>query len=318
MSHSYHIYLVDPDLAEGREIMGSKKKFWFRRSDSGERWLFKYSRNTGSSASDAVEYCGEHWAEKIAAEIAATLGISHADVQLARHESMPGAIVRDFAEDPRTDELIHGNELLFESDPTYPKAKRRRVREHTIDNVLDALAQHFISLPESSDIPPEIQTPPDLFVGYLLLDVLIGNTDRHHENWGIISRDGEERAVLAPSYDHASSLGRELRDSERTGRLNTRDQRYTVEAYTQRAHSAWFLDAARKQPLSPLDAFCEAGRRRPEAARVWLDSLHGTSVTHLDDIIARVPEEMMSQAARDFSRRLLAYNRGRLLEMELG
>jgi hypothetical protein len=28
-------------------------------------------------------------------------------------------------------------------------------------------------------------SPQDAFVGYLVFDALIGNTDRHHENWGI-------------------------------------------------------------------------------------------------------------------------------------
>jgi serine/threonine protein kinase HipA of HipAB toxin-antitoxin module len=44
------------------------------------------------------------------------------------------------------------------------------------------------------------------FTGYLVLDALIGHTDRHEENWGVIEGiTGAKR--LAPSFDHASSLG---------------------------------------------------------------------------------------------------------------
>jgi hypothetical protein len=50
-----------------------------------------------------------------------------------------------------------------------------------------------------------------LFPGYLMLDALIGNTDRHHENWGarVLAGlgNGRRMAVLAPTYDHASSEG---------------------------------------------------------------------------------------------------------------
>ena len=58
----------------------------------------------------------------------------------------------------------------------------------------------------------------DMFVGYLMLDALIGNTDRHHENWGIMTGRGRPQ-VLAPTYDHASSLGRELSDQKRQARM---------------------------------------------------------------------------------------------------
>lgn len=44
---------------------------------------------------------------------------------------------------------------------------------------------------------------------------MIGNVDRHHENWGILRKrvDGEWYGRLAPTFDHASSLGRELVDT---------------------------------------------------------------------------------------------------------
>ena len=52
---------------------------------------------------------------------------------------------------------------------------------------------------------------------YLVLDAVIGNTDRHHENWGILRqrRGNVWYGFVAPSFDHASSLGRELLDSRR-------------------------------------------------------------------------------------------------------
>jgi hypothetical protein len=48
------------------ETMGTKRKFWFTDTD-GTRWLFKYSRAE----------TGEHWSEKIAAEIGAWLSTKH-------------------------------------------------------------------------------------------------------------------------------------------------------------------------------------------------------------------------------------------------
>lgn len=51
-----------------------------------------------------------------------------------------------------------------------------------------------------------------------MLDALVGNTDRHHENWGLVfwPTDAERYPSVAPTFDHASSLGCELQDKLRT------------------------------------------------------------------------------------------------------
>ena len=87
-----------------------------------------------------------------------------------------------------------------------------------------------------------------------MLDALIGNTDRHHENWGILVRRG--RGVLlgevAPSFDHASSLGRELRDIG-PGRTRQRMlKEHLIGAYSERARGA------RPEPLGTREA-CAQG-----------------------------------------------------------
>jgi len=49
------------------------------------------------------------------------------------------------------------------------------------------------------------------FIYLLLFDAFIGQTDRHEENWGIIiSKSSDNNMELAPIYDNASSLGRNL------------------------------------------------------------------------------------------------------------
>ena len=51
----------------------------------------------------------------------------------------------------------------------------------------------------------------------MVLDAVIGNTDRHHESWGFLRRQvgGQWKGRLAPTFDRASSLGRELLDERR-------------------------------------------------------------------------------------------------------
>lgn len=264
-------------------------------------------------------YTGEHWAEKIAAEIAEVLGIPHAVVELARERQSdrPGVKARDLmATSPG--ELVHGNELLVELDPSYPMLRGNyHAREHTLDNVFSVLSRPSVAIPTGFDVQMGIQAPVDLFVGYLLLDALIGNTDRHHENWALVSMsDGHKE--LAPSYDHASSMGRDLSDPQREQRLNPQDGRKTVAAYARKARSALYRVAQDDRPMSTLDAFAAAAARRPDAAHAWRLRLHDADDEVLGAIVSRVPDQVMSKTAQRFVVRFLQYTRRQILDLDVG
>jgi hypothetical protein len=290
---------VDPDSLEP---IGSKKKFWFRSPFSRERWLFKEARPR----------TGEDWAEKIAAEVAELLELPHARVELARHRDNVGIVTQDFTELHERWQLVHGNELLFELDPSYPRLGAYRVHQHTLEAVRAALSQAGRRLPEHP-WPNGVTQPWDGFVGYLLLDALIGNTDRHHQNWGLLApRTGEPFAVLAPTFDHASSLGRELDDENRNLRLTTRDSRAGVSAYAAKARAALY-DNTGTRPLRTIEAFAKAAETVPDAGRAWLQRLERVTPDALRAIVSRVPGPTMSDPARRFALALVNENRMNLL-----
>lgn len=298
------------------EPMGTKRKFWFLRTrpKPEEYWLFKYARSS----------TGEDWSEKIAAELADLLGIPHAHVELASFRGHPGIVTRDFTDRGQYGQLVHGNELLAAARKGYPRDRLYHVPQHTVSAVYDALNRPFLRLPSADrspcPYPVDVEDAPALFVGYLLLDAWIGNTDRHHENWGILVRDdraeGSHRFELAPSFDHASSLGRELREEERVERLTTKDANRAVEAYAQsaKARSALYAEESDTKPQSTLDAVICFGQQRVKAFRSWLDRLAEVPDDAVAEILAAVPSPRMSPHAREFARRLLQCNKERLLE----
>jgi hypothetical protein len=100
--------------------------------------------------------------------------------------------------------------------------------EHTVERVRAILDQTAISPPSGWTPVVGIASANDIFAGYLMLDALVGNTDRHHENWAVVlsmPRSMEDAAAngrrveLAPTFDHASCLGFNLRDEERIDRM---------------------------------------------------------------------------------------------------
>jgi hypothetical protein len=240
-------------VAENREPLGSKKKLWLRDpTDLRPRILFKFNR-PGT---------GEDWSEKIAAELAELLGLPHSRVELATFDGDRGAALFDFTDKGRV-ALVHGNELLEFVDPEYPTQQRYGAVEHSVAAVANILSRPNVGLPDTPrPLPEEVTDAFGLFVGYLLLDAWIGNTDRHHENWGLLWHEG--MLTLAPTYDHASSLGRELSDDARTRHGNPKHGT-PVERYARRAKSAFYPGGGQQEPLATWVAFQVAAAYRPGA-----------------------------------------------------
>lgn len=294
MEH-YPIITVQPEWVRADEAMGSKGKFWVDRPGEEHQWLFKYSRK------NVWGFAGEHWSEKIAAEVAETLGIRHALVELAEWKGHPGALIRKFPAlvDPGT-ELEHGNTLMPGLVLGYDPQKKRGQRDHTLFNMLRVVAKAF---PD----PMEKHEALVQFMGYLVLDALVMNTDRHHENWGVLrkaSATGPASTILAPTFDHASSLGRELPEAKLVA---WEHERQSVSRYVGRARSPIYRLAADREGMNPVEVVHLALRINPECLEPWLNRLHTFDPQLLVDIVHRVPPSMMGERHRTFASALLRY-----------
>jgi hypothetical protein len=285
------------ELSEN-EPLGSKSKFWFDHDELG-RCLYKQARLD----------IGEDWAEKVAAELCELLG-PHAVYELAETwEGNRGVVSTYFLKEGET--LVHGNELLTPIVPNYPMRGTYGVSQHTIDIVLRIIEDESLNLPLGWTAPSSIQTAVEVFVGYLLLDAWIGNGDRHHENWGVVRRKTVATSVatihLAPTYDCASCLGRDLSDEKRLNR--------SVEAYANRCFSAFYSSVDDKKTLKTFDVFDRVAHRHSKAAHIWLESLGSISRVNTLEIFSRIPRDRISSIAAEFAQKILEYNQCRLLTL---
>ncbi len=287
MSDVYPIVTVEPEWVINPEEMGGKTKFWYGKPDDNTNWLFKYPRpNTG-----------EHWAEKIASEVASVMEVTHAKVELAQFQRERGSVTESFARGGR--ELFHGNELLEITIEDYDPTARFHHSHHTLKNIWLAL-EHIFEQPEATE------NAKLLFAEYLVLDAIIGNTDRHHENWGILRRrvGDEGKGFIAPSYDHASSLGRELRD-ERRDRLMAENR---VGDYAVRGRGAIYWSEDGRHGPSPLELVRRAVRVYPDIFQPAILKLEKFDKGSLSKIVNRVPTDWMTPSARTFAIALMNYN----------
>ena len=258
---------------------------------------------------------GEDWSEVVAAELADRLGIPHAEYVLAQYQGQRAVVTPSFVSEDGT--LILGNQLLVTFDSNYDLgAARFHQSAHTISAVLRLLEQlRSVGLPEGWEPPASITLPAEVFVGYLTLDALIGNTDRHHQNWGLVAglKPNSNFVRLAPTFDHASSLGCHLQDATKVERLKSTDPNYTCRTFAAKAPSAFFHNMGDRKPLGTLDAFIEAARVHPAASRYWLGRVDGLAPLDLAILLSEVPTDRLSNASLEFALELMTVNRDKLL-----
>ena len=284
------------------ENRGARRKFWVTRQDDQTKWLLKFPRpNTG-----------EHWAEKVASEIGGLFGIETARVELARAGGELATICKSFLgddEDESSLAWLHGSELLTFTTPGYDVHLVRPNRSHSIKTIVGAIWESE----KIFDIDLEHSTSEIVIelASYALLDALIGNTDRHHDNWMVEFVLDAGRILLkpAPSFDHASSIGRELTDTHREQILSANG----VLDYLKRGRGGVFREATEVQASSPLRLARLLCRWRPELASDWRGRLNSVSDSDVRAVTERVPAEFASETAKQFAYQVVVTSKNELL-----
>lgn len=292
MPEQFAVVEVKSEWERESEDMGSKRKFWYNDPTAG-KWLFKFSR--GSS--------GEHWAEKIAAEVAGIFGIDHAIVELAIFEGKRGSTTKSFANVDAGQILIHGNQLLELEVQGYDSSKKFKQSSHILENIWRVLDS---ALHDSEDAKCRL-------ADYLVFDAIIGNTDRHHENWGLLFQMAEDKVSvdLAPTYDHASSLGRELSDTKRE-RLFANNR---IGTYVERARGAIYWSESDSRGISPLELVRRSVDAYPGLFGPALQRIKKLDKESILNLSKRIPDDWISTLGREFMTNQMDYSISVLKEL---
>lgn len=300
---TYQIYDIPTNVSSSMEQRGTKAKFWFIHPENGDNYLFKIGR----------EATGENWAEKIACELCSALDIPHAEYELALYKGSHGVITKSFV--PEGARLALGNELLSKRVKGYQDVQNYKSRQHTL-----RLVQAYLSATDIDIRLPNNWVPPhanilqvDVFTGYLMLDVLISNQDRHHENWGLVLDDA---VYLTPTFDHGSSLGMNETDNTRLMKLNTKDQGNSIEKYVSRARSALFHAPSSRRPMKTLEAYIFSAKTNRNGASYWLDNLEKLTDQRIKDIVYCVPDDVSNEVEKEFAIAIILENKKRLLTVK--
>lgn len=210
------------------EQSGSSEAVWLLEPSTGERWLHKDT----TIPSNGIEQ-GEDWSEVLSTQVAELIGIPCAPTRLCMRAGRRGSLSRSIRPGDRDlwegalvleDAAVPGYFRQIEGGPPAVDPKRPGIRRpgHSLSNIERALDG---VLPPPGLKGPAGLTGFDVFAGYLVLDALIANPDRHEQNWAVLTPQLRTLpAALSPSYDHASSLGHNLQDPARRIYMNDPDR----------------------------------------------------------------------------------------------
>jgi hypothetical protein len=294
----------------GLETIGGEEKYWLIEPSTETRWLFK-PNNTHPATSDRDAWTQrEDIAETVAAEIAVLMGVPCATIKHAQRGAALGCISRNLT--PEGWELQTGavllDQLLDDYVPGRELSNKQR-KGHSLGNIREALKAY--GAPAGFDVPSGFDAF-DVFVGFVVLDALIANRDRHDENWAILRPAvGDERPTLAGSFDHGRALGSTCTEAKmdalvRAGRIEWWAQRGT----------AWRFEHEMGQKPPTLVALSHDALSMVTAdvRDHWLRGVSGIN----DEQVVRITDYLAetSEVTRTFVRQVVATNRRRVLDVD--
>ena len=163
------------------EGSGRSEKIWLENPENGDIGLFKFTKS---------KYTTEHLSEKIAMEIAKLVDIECMKVDIGKYDNRVGSLSYRINKDGEN--LVEGIQLINKYYPNYnPETLFDDINKeyYSLEMILNSLKDY--------DFQREFLKIP-------VFDFLIGNTDRHQNNWAILQKDEDVR--LCPLYDNGSSL----------------------------------------------------------------------------------------------------------------
>lgn len=168
---------------------GTREKCFIENPENGKLYYFKKSID---------KYPAEFWSEIIASKLGKMLGFNVLDYNIAILNNVVGCLSESMI-DLKNEELDHGINLIKKSVPNFKFTNRPIILFQDVEKSF-------------------LQYPGFIlkFIDILLFDSIIGNQDRHSENWAIIrSLDVEninynKQRIAKKAIEMYKKLGRPL------------------------------------------------------------------------------------------------------------
>ena len=217
---------VYPEGARDKSLLKSPEQSEYGFLIPNHRYLFKHS---------FARHPDQFWTEIIAYQVGCMLEIPvpPAFVAFDSDNNVCSALIEWFVGYPGQpeDRFFAGGDIMVSIIHGFD---RKKGRQHNFSSI----EKHFSAL---KSVGFHVFDWLNYWCDMLLFDALIGNTDRHQDNWGVLWNQNKGNvAYMAPVFDNGTSLGYEILESKMANFTNpTRMQTYINKG---RHHLRWHID----------------------------------------------------------------------------
>lgn len=283
---------------------GAGEKIWLMNKKTGELGIFKFPKIKSDGS-----ITGEYWAEKLASELGKILGIKCAKVEMGICHNRVGSMSYNFLDENCV--LDEGIAFITREYPNYDPDKLYDETSDTLYNI------HMVS-----KVVPEYL---DNILKMCIFDGLIGNSDRHHSNWGIVHQEilgfsdeppfkiiEQNNHQFAPLYDNGSSLCCFVDENETCSILND-GMRFAAMIYSK---SMSAIGWNKKRPIRHFDMMCQIRNEYYSNTLNTVQKIASTiTKSSVDSLLDQFDDDIMNNKVKLLLSHFLVERRNRLAEI---
>lgn len=197
-----------PDM--DKHDSGKGKKIWLTNPNNNKDGWFKYVKKTfeKNNKLESIETF-ENVSEKVAELIATKIKLPCAKIEIGTYYEEKGCLSYNILSKNKT--MAEGISYIS-----------RRYKYYDVKEGKDLESGKYYCLEIILNSLDKIELKGH-FYKIMIFDFIIGNSDRHSNNWAIIKK-GKEKERLAPIYDNGSSLCALVKESQIKDYLSSRDK----------------------------------------------------------------------------------------------
>lgn len=248
---------INNDLDMGPGV-GDREKEWIKHPETNRIAMFKIPRQDR----------GEHWAEKLCSEIARIIDFPCAEVDLATRNDKIGCLSYFFVNSREGFSHYDGGKFFpFDYDDETNEG-------YNIQLIYTVLSSENLF---------------EDFLFIIVFDALVGNGDRHQDNWGITRHDKKSDTFISPLYDNSACLGRELTLEKIKKYLND-DSEFLRYINRSRAKIGW-QDIKKEKHFALIKKLYFL---YPQQISVLINQLEMLTDKKIEDIVEGLPDSVIS------------------------
>lgn len=249
---------------EAAGYVGEREKIWLVDPVTQKLAMMKFPRDDR----------GEHWAEKLCSVFAEVLGFPCAKVDLAVRNGRMGCLSYFFVNKEEGYSHYDGGQY-FPFD--YDRYSNRGYNFQMIESVLSELGLF------------------KEFLYILVFDALVGNGDRHQDNWGITRQEKTNSLSISPLYDNSACLGRDISTEKAVQMLQNTEEMLRF-IYRGKSKIGWF----EKRQEKHFELVKYALMLYPKETYSLIQSLKKLTDELIKDIVGKLPESVISTGQKEF------------------